>query len=540
MINKFIKLNSILLLLLSAFLFTTNFAFSQRINYWEQITCSDALTNITSIAVDEINENIWVTRDSVYCYNGTTWINKGSPNSNPTNIAIALNGDVYVSSYDRLYKLPNGENTWINIFSLSSPSYSINSILIDNYSGAVYFGNRGYGFYRPRDNTWLPAHNGLNFGYITSLALAPNGTIYAGDRGGVYRTTNIGTNWQPSSNFNTSNVYIYGLAVVNNDIIFAATDGILRSMDGGVNWTQVLQFTGFYATKIIYNSKTEHLFAISNSNGATIYRSTDLGETWKDITDTLNAVAIIAIAFDNSIGANSGQVYIGGTALYHAMPVVVEVTQPANATIAFDQVATGTDKTDYITIKNIGIKSGTVEPLEITGITVTNNPINPSANAFTLADNYSYPIRVAIDDSTKIAVKFSPNSNVAKDYFGNVEITHNGNPTTTSITLNGTGVGQEISVEDINEVPTSYSLTQNYPNPFNPSTKIKYAIKESGFVSLKVFDIFGREVTELVNTFQPNGNHEITFDAKNLTSGVYYYRLNINDFTETKKMLLMK
>ena len=543
MTNKFTKLNTTLLLLLFVFLLTTNFAFSQRINYWEQITGTGAPIDITSMAVDERNGNIWATRgDSVYCYDGTTQVNKGRVNS-ATNIVIALNGDVYVSSYNYLYKLSNGESTWSTVF-ISNNSGDITSILIDNYSGAIYFARQSYGFYRPSGSTWVTATNGLSSSTILALALAPNGTIYAGARYGVHRTTNIGTNWIESSNFNTSNLYIYGIAVVDNNLIFAAAygDGILRSMDGGVNWTRVLQVTGFSARKIIYNSKTGHLFAIGTSSVATIYRSTDLGNTWKDITASLFGVTINAIAFDNSNGANSGQVYIGtSTGLYRAMPVVVEVTQPASATIAFGQVAIGTSKTDYITIKNIGIKSGTVKPLEITGITVTNNPINPSANAFTLADNYSYPIRVAIDDSTKIAIKFSPYNNAATGYFGNVEIAHNANPSTTSVTLNGSGIGQNQNpVEDIDELPSSYSLTQNYPNPFNLSTKIKYAIKESGFVSLKVFDIFGKEVTKLVNTFQPNGNYEITFDATNLTSGVYYYKLNINDFTETKKMVLMK
>jgi protocatechuate 3,4-dioxygenase beta subunit len=95
-------------------------------------------------------------------------------------------------------------------------------------------------------------------------------------------------------------------------------------------------------------------------------------------------------------------------------------------------------------------------------------------------------------------------------------------------------------VDDPDELPSGYSLEQNYPNPFNPSTKIKYTVKESGFVTINLFDVFGREVRKLVNAVQPSGNYEITFDAKGLTSGVYYYKININEFTATKKMLLMK
>jgi hypothetical protein len=95
------------------------------------------------------------------------------------------------------------------------------------------------------------------------------------------------------------------------------------------------------------------------------------------------------------------------------------------------------------------------------------------------------------------------------------------------------------------ELPTEYSLSQNYPNPFNPSTTIKYSIPnvESGHaptVLLKVYDILGREVATLVNKQQKAGNYEVTFNALNLTSGVYFYRLKSGGFTQSKKMILLK
>jgi hypothetical protein len=79
-----------------------------------------------------------------------------------------------------------------------------------------------------------------------------------------------------------------------------------------------------------------------------------------------------------------------------------------------------------------------------------------------------------------------------------------------------------------------------YPNPFNPSTTIKYGIKELTEVQIVVYDILGREITTLVNDEKPVGSYEILFDASNLPSGIYFYRLQAGDYIETKKMVLMK
>jgi hypothetical protein len=100
-----------------------------------------------------------------------------------------------------------------------------------------------------------------------------------------------------------------------------------------------------------------------------------------------------------------------------------------------------------------------------------------------------------------------------------------------------------VSVEnDKNEtgIPNEFTISQNYPNPFNPTTTIKYNIKEITMVVLKVFDILGREVVTLVNEEKPAGSYEIVFNAANLPSGIYFYRLQAGDYIETKKMVLMK
>ena len=92
----------------------------------------------------------------------------------------------------------------------------------------------------------------------------------------------------------------------------------------------------------------------------------------------------------------------------------------------------------------------------------------------------------------------------------------------------------------ISEIPTDYALYQNYPNPFNPTASIKYAIPNSEFVSLKVYDILGNEVANLVEEHQPAGNYEIKFDGSKLSSGMYIYKLTVGTHAFSKKMLLIK
>ena len=95
-------------------------------------------------------------------------------------------------------------------------------------------------------------------------------------------------------------------------------------------------------------------------------------------------------------------------------------------------------------------------------------------------------------------------------------------------------------IVEVNYSPENYSLSQNYPNPFNPNTGINFTLARSTFVELKVFNVLGNEVATLVNNIVSAGKHQVTFDASTLPSGVYLYTIKSGDFTETKKMILMK
>jgi hypothetical protein len=97
--------------------------------------------------------------------------------------------------------------------------------------------------------------------------------------------------------------------------------------------------------------------------------------------------------------------------------------------------------------------------------------------------------------------------------------------------------------KEVTEVPLKYNLDQNYPNPFNPTTTISFTLPQDGFVTLKVYNLLGQEIATLVNREEMSeGLNEVDFDASTLSSGVYFYRLIVNDgkFQEVKKMMLLK
>ncbi len=89
-------------------------------------------------------------------------------------------------------------------------------------------------------------------------------------------------------------------------------------------------------------------------------------------------------------------------------------------------------------------------------------------------------------------------------------------------------------------MPNTFSLSQNYPNPFNPVTKISFSIPNNSYTKLVVYDISGKQVAELVNNTLDAGTYDIDFDASQLSSGTYFYRIEAGEFTEVKKMILVK
>ena len=163
--------------------------------------------------------------------------------------------------------------------------------------------------------------------------------------------------------------------------------------------------------------------------------------------------------------------------------------------------------------------------------------VNGSASSLTMHGtnewtNYVYDsVSVTLNTGYNNTIRFAATGND----FGNLD----------EITIVSRAITGIESVDGINNIPTEFQLYQNYPNPFNPSTQISYALPSAARINIKVYDLLGREIAELVNGYKEAGYYTTIFDASNLSSGIYFYSITARSegnvlFTESKKMIVVK
>ncbi|NQU06592.1 MAG: T9SS type A sorting domain-containing protein, partial [Calditrichaeota bacterium] len=181
--------------------------------------------------------------------------------------------------------------------------------------------------------------------------------------------------------------------------------------------------------------------------------------------------------------------------------------------------------------------------------TVFNNPAGDEVGVFELAPNSAWidynPRADTLVSGEAIEITLDITSEgLEVDTFGVViEFSHNAGDGTTLVPVWLYVVDSLPPPPAVNEddlLPFEYSLSQNHPNPFNPTTRINYSLREPGITRLILFDLLGREVAVLVNEYQPAGKYQLSLDAGNLSTGLYFYRIESGDFKAIKKMVLVK
>ncbi len=343
----------------------------------------------------------------------------------------------------------------------------------------------------------------IGWGSAWSSYYEPYGTY-------VLTTSNGGINWN-SKYLSLGEVFVnsfYFLDTLNGFAL--GSPGIFhRTTDGGSSWRAVnldsSVASGFppYTIKF-YTPQYGYACGGLRDIIGIVWRTTDGGENWTTVVDTLISEPLYDLHIFDSLHV----IVMGGDPEYGASQVVT------------------TDGGDTWEYTNLGILGYTSEI------------------GFRTATEGWAPL------VTQEKFLYTSNSGVSWNIFDT--------PDLTSITnlcfpdsLHGYGVGNNGSIikyiyqkpSDIQTEPdriSSFYLTQNYPNPFNPSTTIKYSIPEDGFVKLAVYNIQGEEVARIVNTTQKAGRYEVNFNASQLSSGVYVYRIEAANFTASKKLMLMK
>ncbi len=202
------------------------------------------------------------------------------------------------------------------------------------------------------------------------------------------------------------------------------------------------------------------------------------------------------------------------------------------------------DYIEIITIPTISQDGYTMEVrIPFSGLVsdpeILNHPGGPDS-LFHPEDGMLLPFDITLNDAD------NPNVNYEGNFYYYWGDTTSFRPFVSPKWWGWTLIGKFDTVTGINDEPGSpgvankFDLAQNYPNPFNPSTTIEYTLPQSGDVQLKIYDITGSLVETLINGFQAGGNHTVTFQSKNLASGIYLYQLSAGNFQQVKKMILMK
>jgi Secretion system C-terminal sorting domain len=390
--------------------------------------------------------------------------------------------------------------------------------------------------------TWVRKLDGIS---MWSLGKDFSGNIYAGASGSVksiYKSTNGGENWAEVLSGGTSNFLSLACDSLGNVYAGNISNGLMKSTNGGLNWTNVpvSVFNG-HSVESVACGRNGYVYAGCISGG--VFRSTDYGATFP--VNVINTLTIVTLAVDKF---NPNIIYAGASS---GSPPNYGFYVSTDAGLTF-----GSNLNPY----NIwGVEENSNGHL-YTITTSAPYPFHKSTNGglnWTAQGNLSGAMRGLCMD---IAGNFytSGNGGVFKSTNDGVSFT-NFNFTYTSnqilcfqnkilVAASGTSNGGVYIYSDSlvgtkesnSSIPRKSALHQNYPNPFNPETVISYDLPYTSGAVLEVFDVNGKLISLLVNEKQTSGTHKVKWDGSEYPSGVYFYKLTADQYSDTRKMVLIK
>jgi photosystem II stability/assembly factor-like uncharacterized protein len=548
--------------------FTTLFRSTDGGETWEEKSAGLPTASVINVTVDS-SDNVFIDVFAHGIYNSTdngeSWQPTTSfPLVTPPFIysipcASGLSAGVVVSSDNEyFYACTSGEifasqdtgRTWELRYEHIPTNFTVKNLVIDN-ADILFVCTVGDGVWRSIDRgyNWQEINNGLG-GYQTRVILAidDQNIFSAADGAGIFKSTDGGDSW---NRMNSGIQFPSILSIVyhkNADVLIAGgSEGrIYRSADRGETWSQItsgLPMLGFFES-LFYHDTTQIVYGAVSSRG--VFRSVDSGISWEQIncglTDTI-AMSLSRNWANNLMTAIRDQevFQLNGTC-WTALASGLTPLTGSYISMIYDSL----NRTSYVSnidgVFRLQNENSVWDQTNLSSPLIKSISVNEGGDVYAGIGIYNVSrfndLFVSIDqgDTWNSIRNDFPTDDPPTALFASGNLLYVG---TWASGIFRTNIPTNIQYNK-DKIPDGFYLEQNYPNPFNPSTTVEFHIASPGFVSLKIFDVLGNEVETLVNEEKEPGSYKIEYNASHLASGIYYYKLNTNGFTDTKKFMLIK
>jgi hypothetical protein len=545
-------------------------------NIWRKIS-SFPKSSATTIFVDRRNRVLAGSSQQVYASSnaGSTWTidTTGLGGQTVTMFCDDAFGNLYAMSKTRIWKSAGGTQSWSRIdqpFSLVSNDPSIGQLFNSISGDTLLFAATAFGGYLSPDRglTWLRDSLQLPAGFIYGLAKTSSGKILTSTNLGVYAKTSPVADWSkvfPSQGYLAASPLfldgsgsLYALGAKANPTNPNSVRANWKSTDGGATWNADslgLGSIGGGQDQIYWVDETggQHL---AGYDTPTKMYSKAQGKAWAtDISGYTNNSLDYPTAFGSDKRGNlyAGMLNLGtNKGFLYRRPI-------AGGSWVADTAGLGGTQVYWITVDRSGspVLGTTSGVYRKSGNSWGKIPSPPGLDGY-------YAFVVSVDSTGALVAGFSTLAGLNYAWRG-VYATRNNGANWTYLGLDSISVrglvsygdttyaytyadgfyklrSQSSGVSSVHEtaVPLAFELDQNYPNPFNPTTLIRFSVPQRNRYSLKIFDVLGREITQLLDGELEAGVHEVRFDASRYSSGVYFYQLQAGAAVLTRKLVLLK
>jgi hypothetical protein len=464
--------------------------------------------------------------------NGSSWNNIFIPSPVAYGDALTINDEnIFVATSSGVYLSTDNGSNW-NAVNNGLPTHTDITSLSNN--GNKIFAGTRRGVWCSSDNgvSWEATNNGFIIPQVLSIVNCENNVIAATNYG-IYFSSDNGNNWITSNDSNGWGTSLSGVSTLSfsgNNMVAETVTGIFISSDNGTNWNAVNGWPG--GNLLAISVSGNNIFAGTTGG---IYLSTNNGSSWNLINNGLpdKSVYTYAISGNNFLAG-----YYDGDGVYlstnngSSWNKVLASPRVTSLAVSGNNIFAGTSGGVYLSTDN-GLNWIAVGDIDFVDAFVFSGNNIFAANGGVYLSTNDGSSWIAVNDGFPARRQIYTVSIIANDIYAGA--------------FEGSGVWRRPLSEMItdvrdkqNNMPTHFALEQNYPNPFNPVTTISFSLPSKSFVSLKVFDLIGREVATLVNEELSSGTHSRQWNAAALPSGIYFYQLQAGNFTETRKLVLLR